>query len=388
MASYKNFDFKKLYFLVYIALILLVVFIAFKLGIFLFPFTIALFLSILTRPFTRFLQRKLKLSKKLSTIISIVAFLILIFGAIGWGSLKLISEIYKLSQNLNNYSEMAQKLWVDNMAKIYTYLGNFPSGFTKQVNDTINSFISSGSARLGLFIKGLINFITSIPTLILYICITILATFFISLDRDKIVSFLEQQLPKSWLDKVFNIKTDMFTVLGSYIKAQIILMTICFFELLICLHLLSFLKLNVPYPLLMSIIICAIDALPILGAGTILIPWAVISFALADIKLGIALIIIYLFVLSVRQMLEPKLVSQNLGVHPLITLISMYSGFKIFGVIGFLIGPVVMIILKNVFSKELEAGFFRDIFGEPSDTVKSNNVKMDNAEIKAKEDIK
>ena len=348
MASYKNFDFKKLYFLVYIALILIVVFLAFKLGIFLFPFTIALFFSILTRPFTRFLQNKLKLSKKLSTIISIVSFLLIFFGIIGWGSLKLISA----------------------------YLGNFPSGFTKQVNDTINAFISTGSAKLGIFIKGLINFITSIPTVILYICITILATFFISLDKDEIVVFLEHQFPKSWLDKVFNIKTDMFTVLGSYIKAQIILMTICFFELLICLNLLSFLGLNVPYPLLMSIIICLIDALPILGAGTVLIPWAVISFALSDIKLGVALIIIYLFVLSVRQMMEPKLVSQNLGVHPLITLISMYSGFKIFGVIGFLIGPVVMIILKNVFSKELEVGFFRDIFGDTADNKSSNNKKL------------
>ena len=360
----------------YIALILIVVFLAFKLGIFLFPFTIALFFSILTRPFTRFLQNKLKLSKKLSTIISIVSFLLIFFGIIGWGSLKLISEIYKLSQNLNSYSEMMQKLWTDSMGKVYAYLGNFPSGFTKQVNDTINAFISTGSAKLGTFIKGLINFITSIPTVILYICITILATFFISLDKDEIVVFLEHQFPKSWLDKVFNIKTDMFTVLGSYIKAQIILMTICFFELLICLNLLSFLGLNVPYPLLMSIIICLIDALPILGAGTVLIPWAVISFALSDIKLGIALIIIYLFVLSVRQMMEPKLVSQNLGVHPLITLISMYSGFKIFGVIGFLIGPVVMIILKNVFSKELEVGFFRDIFGDTADNKSSNNKKL------------
>ena len=377
MASYKNFDFKKLYFIVYIALILIVVFLAFKLGIFLFPFTIALFFSILTRPFTRFLQNKLKLSKKLSTIISIVSFLLIFFGIIGWGSLKLISEIYKLSQNLNSYSEMMQKLWTDGMGKVYAYLGNFPSGFTKQVNDTINAFISTGSAKLGTFIKGLINFITSIPTVILYICITILATFFISLDKDEIVVFLEHQFPKSWLDKVFNIKTDMFTVLGSYIKAQIILMTICFFELLICLNLLSFLGLNVPYPLLMSIIICLIDALPILGAGTVLIPWAVISFALSDIKLGVALIIIYLFVLSVRQMMEPKLVSQNLGVHPLITLISMYSGFKIFGVIGFLIGPVVMIILKNVFSKELEVGFFRDIFGDTADNKSSNNKKLE-----------
>ena len=85
MASYKNFDFKKLYFLVYIALILIVVFLVFKLGIFLFPFTIALFFSILTQPFTRFLQKKLKLSKKLSTIISIISFLLIFFGIIGWG---------------------------------------------------------------------------------------------------------------------------------------------------------------------------------------------------------------------------------------------------------------------------------------------------------------
>ena len=77
-------------------------------------------------------------------------------------------------------------------------------------------------------------------------------------------------------------------------------------------------------------------------------------------------------------MLEPKLISQNLGVHPLVTLISMYSGFKFFGVIGFLIGPVVMIILKNVFSRELEIGFFREIFTEvPEDDEKN---KSDNAE--------
>ena len=81
--------------------------------------------------------------------------------------------------------------------------------------------------------------------------------------------------------------------------------------------------------------------------------------------------------MSVRQMLEPKLISQNLGVHPLITLISMYSGFKVFGVSGFLIGPVVMIILKNVFSKELEVGFFRDIFGDAGDNSNKKIQKKD-----------
>ena len=390
MANYKRFDFKKLYFILYIILVLIVVYLLFKLGIFLFPFTLALFFSILTQPFSRFLQKKLKFSQKIATIVSIILFLVIFLAFISLSALRLSGEIYKLSINLNKYSKDFQSLWNHTIDRVYSLLGYFPEGFDEQVKSSINGFIRMGTSKLGSFINSLINFITSIPTIILYICITILSTFFISLDKKKIMTFLEQQFPETWIKKVYNIKREMFNVLGSYIRAQIILMTICFFELLISFNILSFLKFNLPYPLIFSIIICIIDALPILGAGAVLLPWSLISFATGDIKLGLALLGIYFLVLSVRQMLEPKLISQNLGVHPLVTLISMYSGFKFFGVIGFLIGPVVMIILKNVFSRELEIGFFREIFTEiheddeksKSDSNKShhteNNSNSDN----------
>lgn len=383
MANYKRFDFKKLYFILYIILVLIVVYLIFKLGIFLFPFTLALFFSIMTQPFSRFLEKKLKFSQKIATIVSIVLFLVIFLGFISLSALRLSGEIYKLSINLNKYSKEAQSLWNTAIDKVYSLLGYFPEGFDEQVKNSINGFIRMGTSKLGSFINSLINFITSIPTIILYICITILSTFFISLDKNKIMAFLEQQFPKSWIKKVYNIKREMFNVLGSYIRAQIILMTICFFELLISFNILSFLKFNLQYPLIFSIVICIIDALPILGAGAVLLPWSLISFVTGDINLGLALLVIYFLVLSVRQMLEPKLISQNLGVHPLVTLISMYSGFKFFGVIGFLIGPVVMIILKNVFSRELEIGFFREIFTEvpeDDDKKKSDNSKSDNAE--------
>jgi len=337
----------------------------------------------MTQPFSRFLEKKLKFSQKIATIVSIVLFLVIFLGFISLSALRLSGEIYKLSINLNKYSKEAQSLWNTAIDKVYSLLGYFPEGFDEQVKNSINGFIRMGTSKLGSFINSLINFITSIPTIILYICITILSTFFISLDKNKIMAFLEQQFPKSWIKKVYNIKREMFNVLGSYIRAQIILMTICFFELLISFNILSFLKFNLQYPLIFSIVICIIDALPILGAGAVLLPWSLISFVTGDINLGLALLVIYFLVLSVRQMLEPKLISQNLGVHPLVTLISMYSGFKFFGVIGFLIGPVVMIILKNVFSRELEIGFFREIFTEvPEDDEKnkSDTSKSDNAE--------
>ena len=388
MANYKRFDFKKLYFILYIILVLIVVYLLFKLGIFLFPFTLALFFSILTQPFSRFLQKKLKFSQKIATIVSIVLFLVIFLAFISLSALRLSGEIYKLSMNLNKYSKDFQSLWNHTIDRVYSLLGYFPEGFDEQVKSSINGFIRMGTSKLGSFINSLINFITSIPTIILYICITILSTFFISLDKKKIMTFLEQQFPETWIKKVYNIKREMFNVLGSYIRAQIILMTICFFELLISFNLLSFLKFNLPYPLIFSIIICIIDALPILGAGAVLLPWSLISFATGDIKLGLALLGIYFLVLSVRQMLEPKLISQNLGVHPLVTLISMYSGFKFFGVIGFLIGPVVMIILKNVFSRELEIGFFREIFTEihEDDEKKSDSNKSHHTENNSNSD--
>ena len=389
MANYKRFDFKKLYFILYIVLVLIVVYLLFKLGIFLFPFTLALFFSILTQPFSRFLQKKLKFSQKIATIVSIVLFLVIFLAFISLSALRLSGEIYKLSINLNKYSKDFQSLWNHTIDRVYSLLGYFPEGFDEQVKSSINGFIRMGTSKLGSFINSLINFITSIPTIILYICITILSTFFISLDKKKIMTFLEQQFPETWIKKVYNIKREMFNVLGSYIRAQIILMTICFFELLISFNLLSFLKFNLPYPLIFSIIICIIDALPILGAGAVLLPWSLISFATGDIRLGLALLGIYFLVLSVRQMLEPKLISQNLGVHPLVTLISMYSGFKFFGVIGFLIGPVVMIILKNVFSRELEIGFFREIFTEiheDDEKNKSDSNKSHHTESNANSD--
>ena len=388
MANYKRFDFKKLYFILYIVLVLIVVYLLFKLGIFLFPFTLALFFSILTQPFSRFLQKKMKFSQKIATIVSIVLFLVIFLAFISLSALRLSGEIYKLSINLNKYSKDFQSLWNHTIDRVYSLLGYFPEGFDEQVKSSINGFIKMGTSKLGSFINSLINFITSIPTIILYICITILSTFFISLDKKKIMDFLEQQFPEAWINKVYNIKREMFNVLGSYIRAQIILMTICFFELLISFNILSFLKFNLPYPLIFSIIICIIDALPILGAGAVLLPWSLISFATGDIKLGLALLGIYFLVLSVRQMLEPKLISQNLGVHPLVTLISMYSGFKFFGVIGFLIGPVVMIILKNVFSRELEIGFFREIFTEihEDDEKKSDSNKSHHTENNSNSD--
>ena len=102
--------------------------------------------------------------------------------------------------------------------------------------------------------------------------------------------------------------------------------------------------------------------MPILGSGSVMIPWAIISGLNGDLSLGVALITLLLIMSIVRQFLEPKLVSKNIGVHPIFTLIAMYTGFKITGVIGLLIGPIILIIGKNIFANLIDQGVFKTIF--------------------------
>ena len=368
---------RKFYFVLYIATTLLVVFLLFKLGIFLFPFVLAFIFSMITQPIAKFINRKTHLSAKVSTIISIVAFFLVLFGLISIVSIKFIEEIYNLSKNLRGSSAQFNELWNKSLDQGFVYIDYLPKEFITQIQSYTGEFINFAARSATTFVNQTIRFITSIPTLIVYTSITILSTLFMSLDKNDIVKFLEHQFPISWLNKIYNIKRDILSVFGSYLRAQLILVTICFFELLIALNLFLFLGLNVKYPLIFSIVISLIDALPILGAGAILIPWSIFSFITGDIKLGFAIFILYVIVLAVRQLLEPKLISQKIGVHPLVTLVSMYSGFKLLGIVGFLIGPIVMIILKNVFSKELENGFFRDILEDTTQIKPSTNEPDD-----------
>jgi len=120
--------------------------------------------------------------------------------------------------------------------------------------------------------------------------------------------------------------------------------------------------LNVGYPLLIALGIAFSDALPILGSGTVMIPWAIISSIQGDLKLAIALIVLYVIISIVRQILEPKMVSKHIGIHPIFTLVAMYTGYKAIGFFGMLLGPIVLIIIKPIFETLIDKGIVKTIF--------------------------
>lgn len=368
-----NFDksafIKKTLFFSRILIVFLLIFVAFKVAVFLSPFVLAILFSMIATRISKFLNLKLKIPKKLSILISLILLFAFLIGIISLIITKLILEIYSLSYNISSYSQEI-KLWIDNFMNFMNQgtlmLDKIPEQILNQLKSSIGQFISLGTSKLSLILNKVLSFITSLPNVVVYLFVTIIATIFMSLDKQNIILFTEKQLPASWLNKIYTLKNDLLSVVGGYLKAQAMLITICFFELLIGLNIFYLMGLNVQYPLTFALIICAIDALPILGAGAFMIPWIIISLISQDFKLAIALGILYAIVTSVRQLLEPKLYSKNIGVHPLITLLSMYTGLKLGGFIGIIMGPAVVIILKNVFYEDLQTGFFKGVFGKKS----------------------
>ena len=119
---------------------------------------------------------------------------------------------------------------------------------------------------------------------------------------------------------------------------------------------------NVKYPLMTAIAIAIVDALPIFGSGTVMVPWAVWSAFNGDITLGISILVLWIIMSIVRQIVEPKIVSGQIGIHPIFTLIAMYTGFRFMGFFGVFIGPIVLIVLKNIYEVRIDKGFVKSIF--------------------------
>ena len=203
---------------------------------------------------------------------------------------------------------------------------------------------------------------TSLPSIAICIGITVIALYFICVDKIYIIDQIEHHLPKIWVKKIWVHSKELIETLGGYLKAQVSLILVSFVISLIGLYILQFSGFNIQYPLLMALAIGFVDALPILGSGSFMIPWAIIEAINGDINLGIAIIVLLIVMSIVRQILEPKLVSKNIGVHPIFTLIAMYTGFKLIGIIGLLVGPIVLIIVKNIFANLIDRGVFKTIF--------------------------
>ena len=348
--------------IIYVLLIFLGLCIALKLSIFYMPFLVAFIISLIIEPAIKFIMRKTNLTRRTSSIIIFALVFVIILGLLAWGLITLFSESSSLLQSLNDYFD---KFYIQFQGLISQF--NFDKIHLSEevlqvIQNSTGDILETASNWLRNGLTGLINVVTSIPSIAISFGITIIALYFICVDKIYIIDQIEHHLPKVWVMRIGRHLKDLISTLGGYLKAEASLVLVSFAISLIGLYILEFTGFNIQYPLLMALFIGFVDALPILGSGTVMIPWAIICAVNGDINLGIAIIVLLIIMSIARQVLEPKLVSKNIGVHPIFTLIAMYTGFKFIGIIGLLIGPIVLIIIKNIFASLIDQGVFKSIF--------------------------
>ena len=245
-------------------------------------------------------------------------------------------------------------------------LGNITNTFGS-FDKIISAFASSALPSILQFIMRFISFF---PTAVIFLCFMFIALFYIGKEYDRICSFLIMQLPQNILDTIDETKNVIFTTAKELFKSYFLLTFITFLQLLT-----GFLIIGVDYALLLAATISIIDLLPILGTGTVLVPWSAICFIINDFTTGAGLAVLYISITIFRQIAQPRIIGAGAGLHPLVSLISIFAGLKLMGISGIIVFPII----SATIIKLNEKGFvhiYRDFPQKSFETVKKTRLKF------------
>ena len=319
------------------------------------PFLLAYAVAWMIRPVANKISKKTHLPRGLCSVV----LLLVVFGLGGWGlwagSVRLIAELGNLVERLLSdggiFDAMdSLMLWAE---KIGTRIGflSMREGNTQAFYDSImqmvGNLLSSLASRLPDLAASLFS---ALPSVLFFLIVSVVACFYFCTDGVSITRSFGAFLPLRWKQKIPQIKENLRDVLKKYVKAYGVLLLLTFALLLV-----GFWILQVEYAFLLAFLIALADLLPVIGVGTILIPWGIVMLLQKQFYLGFGLLILYLIISLIRQVAEPKVLGKSLGLHPLLTLFATYVGFTLFGLPGMILAPIVALLAKRLLSPQIKA---------------------------------
>ncbi|MEE0968809.1 MAG: sporulation integral membrane protein YtvI [Clostridia bacterium] len=326
------------------------------------PFLIGWLIALAIVPLSKKLVRKGERRQKAVSVILLIGFLALALFLISLGLRRLIFEVQRLLERLSidsaNISGIISETldFVESITEHIPFLDRLTSSeellsLRNRIDSAVSGIITGLVSDLGTRIPQWIGaIIGALPSIMLFLLVTLISSFYFCLDLGGIHRAIENLLPTRISEKLNNLKRRAGGTALKYLRAYLLILYLTFGELFI-----GFSVLGIEYALLLAVIIAFIDILPVFGVGSVLIPWSAVLLISGNYYHGIGLLIIYACVTIVRQISEPKIVGGSLGLHPLLTLVSIYAGFKLFGFIGMIFGPAVMLALKSILFQQIKS---------------------------------
>jgi sporulation integral membrane protein YtvI len=330
-----------------------------------YPFLIGLAIAFLINPLVDFFQRKGRMPRTLAVIIALVFVFAFFAGIITLLVAEIVSGAEYLAkvvpEQLDTLIRHIEHLVASQLIPLYNQLTSLFNSLGNGQQDTILSNIQNVGSTIGTTLGNFIqHFFTFIPTIISWfpnaatvLTFSLLATFFISKDWDRLTSLGSRFLPNRAKTSSKTVFIDLKKALFGFFKAQLTLISITTVIILI-----GLLILRVNYAITIALVTGLVDILPYLGTGLIFVPWIIYEMMTGDINMAIGLGVLYIVVIVQRQIMEPKVLSSSIGLDPLATLIALFVGFKLIGFLGLIVGPVTLVILTTLH----KANVFRDIW--------------------------
>ncbi len=322
------------------------------------PFLVAILVAaLLQKPLKRITASK-RISKGVAgTLLSLLVFSVLvgIVALIGMRLGVLVKDwIDYFTAKCSNMADLFEFLKTEFLnLKIAQTLPTEAKNSVLKVIDLANEYVTSGkimsviTSNFSTIIAPIGNVLMSIPSFLISFVVCIIATCFMTASFDNIKSFIINQFDSEKQIKIRKAKKIILSSVGKMFKAYGSIILITTAELIIGLGALTLLGIyKGGHIFVISVIIAIVDIVPVLGTGTVVLPWSVYSFITGNIGMGIGLIVIYALITVIRQVIEPKLVAGQVGISPVVTIISMFLGAKIFGAMGIFILPFIVIIIK------------------------------------------
>lgn len=333
--------------IIYIITLFAIVYFIFKYAIhWVMPFIVGFLIAFLLKPLTDFITRVTHIKRKGVSIFVIGVFYFVVVTIIWFLTAFLWNEMTGLIKIMPNiYFTKIEPL----LLSINNLVVERAKTLSPEFADTLSNMIISGLQYLASVVKNLsiylvsviTNVISNVPLYLISVIFTIVCSVFISADYTNITSFIKRQLPTKFNSNFAEARRFLYGTLLKMIKAYAIILSVTFIEMLIGMSILK-----VRYALPIAAIVAVLDILPLIGTGGIIIPWAIIELISKNYRTGLGLLIIYVVITVVRNTIEPKIVGHQIGLNPVITITAMYAGLRLFGFVGFILAPIISILIK------------------------------------------
>lgn len=339
----------------------------------LFPFLIALIIAVLiNRPVT-YITEKGRFPRWLSALLILLLLLGVLGGLATLVVTETVVEIGQLITLLPSFvSELTQYLQrtisqdvLIGMYNRFTFFyeqldQSYKETIDNNVGNALKSISQTGQNLVVSFLAGIKQLLLSLPNLATVSVIALLAAFFISKDFYLWRQRIRKVLPGGFNSRLDAIIQDLRGALVGFVKAQLTLIS-----LTAAIVIIGLLILRVDYAITIGLLTGLVDLLPYLGTGTVFVPWIIYAFFKGKYSLVIGLSVLYGVVLIFRQIVEPKVLADNVGLDPLLTLIALFTGLKLFGFVGLIIGPVSLVLINALIRAKILQDIWSYIKGKP-----------------------